>query len=68
VSADFEKQISPCQFGGTPDCSNCGCIASAALKAVGRHQLPLGVRVGAIFEHSVRVGDAVRRRRERKSA
>jgi MoaA/NifB/PqqE/SkfB family radical SAM enzyme len=68
VSADFEKQISPCQFGGTPDCSNCGCIASAALKAVGRHQLPLGVRVGAIFEQSLRVGDTVRRLRERRSA
>jgi MoaA/NifB/PqqE/SkfB family radical SAM enzyme len=68
VSADFKTQISPCQFGGTPDCSNCGCIASAGLKAVGRHQLPLGVRVGAIFEHSLRVGHAVRRRRERRSA
>ena len=68
VSADFEKQISPCQFGGTPDCANCGCIASAALKAVGRHRLPLGVPVGAIFEQSVRVGEAVRRLRERKTA
>ena len=68
LSADFEKQISPCQFGGAPDCSNCGCIASAALKAVGRHRLPLGVPVGSIFEGSVRVGNAVRRMRERKSA
>ena len=68
VSADFEKQISPCQFGGSPDCSNCGCIASAALKAVGRHRLAIGVPVGAIFERSVRVGHAVRRIRERASA
>jgi MoaA/NifB/PqqE/SkfB family radical SAM enzyme len=68
VSADFEKQISPCQFGGAPDCANCGCIASAALKAVGRHRLPLGVPVGAIFERSLRVGDAVRRMRENRSA
>ena len=68
VSADFEKQISPCQFGGSPDCANCGCIASAALGAVGRHKLPLGVPVGAIFGQSLRVGHAVRRMRERKSA
>ena len=68
VSADLETQISPCQFGGAPDCSNCGCIASAALKAVGRHKLPLGVPVGSIFAGSVRVGSAVRRMRERKSA
>lgn len=67
VSADFEKQISPCQFGGAPDCSNCGCIASAALKAVGRHRLPLGIPVGAIFERSLRVGNAVRRMRERSA-
>jgi MoaA/NifB/PqqE/SkfB family radical SAM enzyme len=61
VSADFERQISPCQFGGTPDCSNCGCIASAGLGAVGRHRLPGGLRVGAIFEQSLRIGDTVRR-------
>lgn len=68
VSADFEKQISPCQFGGAPDCSNCGCIASAALKAVGNHKLPLGVPVGSIFGGSLRVGNAVRRMRERRTA
>jgi sulfatase maturation enzyme AslB (radical SAM superfamily) len=61
VSADFQRQIAPCQFGGNPDCSNCGCIASAALKAVGRHRLPGGLRVGAIFEHSLTVGRGVRR-------
>ena len=64
VSADFEKQISPCQFGGAPDCSNCGCIASAALEAVGRHTLPLGIPVGTIFGGSLRVGSAVRRLRD----
>jgi MoaA/NifB/PqqE/SkfB family radical SAM enzyme len=64
VSADFEKQITPCQFGGAPDCSNCGCIASAALKAVGRHRLPLGIPIGTIFGGSLRVGNAVRRLRE----
>ena len=34
VSADLETQITPCQFGGNPDCAQCGCIASAGLKAV----------------------------------
>jgi MoaA/NifB/PqqE/SkfB family radical SAM enzyme len=63
ISADFRHPIAPCQFGGTPDCSNCGCIASAALGAVGRHRLPGGVRVGAIFEQSLAIGRAVRRMR-----
>jgi MoaA/NifB/PqqE/SkfB family radical SAM enzyme len=61
VSADFKRHISPCQFGGTPDCANCGCIASAGLGAVGRHRLPGGLQVGAIFERSLRIGQAVRR-------
>jgi len=64
VSADFERRITPCQFGGTPDCSQCGCIASAGLKAVGAHKIAGGIRVGAIFETSVRIGRAVRSRRE----
>jgi MoaA/NifB/PqqE/SkfB family radical SAM enzyme len=61
ISADFERHISPCQFGGTPDCESCGCIASAGLDAVARHRLPGGLRVGAIFEHSLRIGRGVRR-------
>lgn len=64
VSADFERQIAPCQFGGTPDCSSCGCIASAGLGAVGRHRLAGGLRVGALFERSLAVGRAVRRVRQ----
>ena len=64
VSADFEHRITPCQFGGNPDCSQCGCIASAGLAAVGAHRLPGGLRVGAIFETSLKVGRALRSRRE----
>jgi MoaA/NifB/PqqE/SkfB family radical SAM enzyme len=60
VSSNFEKPITPCQFGGNPDCNNCGCIASAALAAVGRHKLPGGLRVGAIFEQSFKVGNRVK--------
>jgi MoaA/NifB/PqqE/SkfB family radical SAM enzyme len=61
VSADFERQISPCQFGGNPDCDNCGCIASAGLDAVARHRLPGGLRVGTVFEQSLRIGQGVKR-------
>ena len=64
VSADFETKITPCQFGGKPDCAQCGCIASAGLEAVGRHRLPGGVRVGAIFDASFKVGERVRGIRE----
>jgi MoaA/NifB/PqqE/SkfB family radical SAM enzyme len=60
VSANFEKPITPCQFGGNPDCANCGCIASAGLTAVGRHKLRGGIQVGKIFEASFKIGDRVR--------
>jgi hypothetical protein len=66
VSADLTTRIEPCQFGGTPDCHNCGCVASAGLGAVARHKLWGVVPVGAIFTGSVAVGEHFRRRRERQ--
>ena len=63
VSADFKTPITPCQFGGAPDCSNCGCIASAGLAAVARHRLFGFVPVGAIFAGSLKVGEQLRRLR-----
>jgi sulfatase maturation enzyme AslB (radical SAM superfamily) len=65
LSADLTTRITPCQFGGTPDCANCGCMASAGLKAVGRHRLPGGLPVGTVFDASFRIGSAVRTLRER---
>jgi hypothetical protein len=65
VSADLQTRITPCQFGGNPDCASCGCMASAALKAVGRHTLPGGIKVGSIFDASFKVGSFVRGVRER---
>jgi hypothetical protein len=61
VSADLTTRITPCQFGGAPDCANCGCIASAGLAAVARHQLFGFIPVGSIFTGSVRLGEQVRR-------
>ena len=63
LSADLQTKITPCQFGGTPDCANCGCIASAGLAAIGRHRLFGFVRLDPIFEGSFRVGRVVRRLR-----
>lgn len=65
LSSDMERRITPCQFGGTPSCEDCGCIASAGLDAVARHHLPGGLRVGAVFEASMGVGHAVARLRRR---
>jgi len=63
LSADLTTKISPCQFGGNPDCSQCGCVASAALDAVGRYKLPGGLRAGQVYWASRKVGNGVRRLR-----
>jgi organic radical activating enzyme len=65
VSADLTTRITPCQFGGRPDCENCGCIASAGLGAVGRYRLTGPLRVEHIFNASFRVGHVVKAVRDR---
>jgi MoaA/NifB/PqqE/SkfB family radical SAM enzyme len=59
VSADLRTRITPCQFGGTPDCANCGCMASAGLAAVGRHRLGGVVPIDALFAGSLRIGRTI---------
>jgi hypothetical protein len=59
ISADLRTHIRPCQFGGNPDCSQCGCIASAGLNSLARMKLPGGIRVGWLYEHSIQVGSKV---------
>jgi MoaA/NifB/PqqE/SkfB family radical SAM enzyme len=63
MSADLQTHITPCQFGGAPDCSQCGCIASAGLAAVARHRLFGFIPVGTIFNSSLKIGQQVRRAR-----
>jgi organic radical activating enzyme len=64
VSADLKTAITPCQFGGKPDCSQCGCIASMGLAAVGHHKVAGTLTAGRIFMFSDRVGTTVRKFRE----
>jgi len=59
ITADLKTRVGPCQFGGNPDCSQCGCIASAGLNSIGRHKLPGGIRLGWIYETSVKLGNVV---------
>jgi MoaA/NifB/PqqE/SkfB family radical SAM enzyme len=61
ITADLEGRITPCQFGGNPDCSQCGCLASAGLKSIGDYQLFGVLPVKSIFFASDRVGQTVSR-------
>jgi organic radical activating enzyme len=60
ISADLTTPITPCQFGGRPVCTECGCIASAGLASIGRYQLAGLVPVSAIFSLSKRLGNHLR--------
>jgi MoaA/NifB/PqqE/SkfB family radical SAM enzyme len=59
VSADLTTRITPCQFGGSPVCAECGCIASAGLASFGRYKLAGLVPISDIFHLSKRVGEWV---------
>ena len=63
VSADLKTRITPCQFGGTPDCSQCGCIASMGLAALGHHRVLPGVTAGQLFTVSALIGNGVNKLR-----
>lgn len=55
-AADLKTQIGPCELGGNAVCSECGCIASAGLTAVGRYRLAGLLPVAAVFHLSRDIG------------
>ncbi len=63
VSSDFTTVVTPCQFGGNPDCQNCGCIASAGLEAIGRHRIQGVIPLSQLFHGSIAIGQTVARLR-----
>jgi MoaA/NifB/PqqE/SkfB family radical SAM enzyme len=56
LTADLKNRVTPCQFGGTPDCTQCGCIASAGLKALGDYRLFRIVPLRSLYNASDAVG------------
>ena len=64
LSADLKKPITPCQYGGNPDCTQCGCMASVGLQALGDYKLGGVIPLNAILTGSLAVGSRIRRLRE----
>jgi hypothetical protein len=60
ISADLRTRVTPCQFGGEPDCTQCGCIASMGLAAVGHYRVAGPLTAGQIFMASDRLGKSWR--------
>ena len=65
ISADLKTRITPCQFGGDPDCRQCGCIGSMALAAVGHHPVLGALNAGHLFRASDVVGQVLSQMRSR---
>lgn len=55
-TADLKTRVEPCVFGGTPDCSRCGCAASTGLHWLKNIRLPVGVKIDTLARGSMAIG------------
>jgi MoaA/NifB/PqqE/SkfB family radical SAM enzyme len=60
-SADLRTHIEPCVFGGDPDCSQCGCSASAAAHWISEKRLLGPIKGRHLLRGSMLVGNAMAR-------
>jgi MoaA/NifB/PqqE/SkfB family radical SAM enzyme len=65
-SADLETRVEPCVFGGTPDCSQCGCAASSGMHWVRNVKVVGPVKVNHFIASSVKIGVLANRLRSRR--
>jgi hypothetical protein len=64
-SADFKTRVEPCVFGGTPDCSQCGCAASTGLHWIRGIKVAGPVKIDHFIGSSVKIGLMMNRLRSR---
>lgn len=64
-SADLETRVEPCVFGGTPDCSQCGCAISSGLHSIRAIKLAGPLKIDHFITASVNVGLLMSRFRSR---
>ena len=62
-SADLHSRVEPCVFGGTPDCSQCGCTISSALHWIRTVKVAGPVKVDHFVKASIGVGKLANRLR-----
>jgi sulfatase maturation enzyme AslB (radical SAM superfamily) len=57
-TADLRTRVTPCVFGGDPECSECGCAISSALHWITNQKAgPIAAR--QLLDASLRIGEAV---------
>ena len=55
-SADLKTHVEPCVFGGDPDCSQCGCSASAAVQWIREYQIAGPLKARHFLHSSMAIG------------
>lgn len=58
-SADLHTRVEPCIFGGTPDCSQCGCIISTGLHWLKTVRVGRVVKIETLVNGSVGLGSTL---------
>lgn len=62
-SADLRSRVEPCVFGGTPDCSQCGCAISSGLHWIRKAKVVGPLKVDHFIQGSINVGRLMNRLR-----
>jgi MoaA/NifB/PqqE/SkfB family radical SAM enzyme len=60
LTADLTTHLTPCQFGGEPECGECGCLASAGLASLGRYKVAGLVPIATLYSLSQKLGARTR--------
>jgi len=60
-SADLKSRVEPCVFGGSPDCSQCGCAISTGLHWIRGIEMAGPLKVDHLIQGSLRVGQFANR-------
>lgn len=55
-SADLKSRVEPCVFGGSPDCSQCGCAISTGLHWIRGIEMAGPLKVDHLIQGSLRIG------------
>jgi len=55
-SADLKSRVEPCVFGGSPDCSQCGCAISTGLHWIRGIGLAGPLKADHVIQGSLRIG------------
>jgi MoaA/NifB/PqqE/SkfB family radical SAM enzyme len=66
-SADLQSRVEPCVFGGTPDCSQCGCAISSGLHWIKSIKLAGPVKIDHFVRSSIGLGLLVDRLRSQST-